>query len=172
MRILTKDERAFTLIEVTVATAIIVVAVAGALTAFNAIARYATNQGGLRRAAALAFANQLVEIAQDTWKYGSPGPSPAGRWQTTLQLAMPNASATTMPVSVSAIYQQLRTPDPSGIDPSTPSALVTVTVAYTPEPGRDDSGVVSAQATLHVQALPPGAQISLPGNVPAPVGAP
>ncbi|HEY8296928.1 MAG TPA: prepilin-type N-terminal cleavage/methylation domain-containing protein [Candidatus Baltobacteraceae bacterium] len=167
-----RSQRGFTLVEAAVSVALVAIAAGGALWALAAFGKYGTHQAGPHRTAALAFARSLVGVAQDAWKYGQPGISPSGSWQTALPLAVPDAPPTTMPVAITAAYRQLQTPDPAGIDPTLPSAEVTITLTYPPDPDHADSGSVSQRATLHVRAPAPGTRIAPAGLVPEPAGAP
>jgi hypothetical protein len=47
-----------------------------------------------------------------------------------------------------------------------------VTVRYTPEPGRDDPGIVTLASQVDSKAPLPGSQLSRPGLIPQPSGAP
>lgn len=146
-----------TLLETAIAAAIIAVATAGALFAIAAFGKFTRQQGGPARTAALALAQQTLHIAQNAWKYGSPGSAPSGS-QT---IALPLDSATTAPASITTSLVSGGT-----------SAQITVTIRYTPEPGRNDPGVVSVSGDLSVKAPLPGSQVTRPGFVPLPSGAP
>lgn len=145
-----------TLVETAVAAGITAVAIAGVLFAMTAFGKYVRRQGGPARTAALIAAQQTLRVAQDAWKYGSPGSAPAGS-QT---LALPYNDATSAPATITA-----------SIAGSSP-AQITVTVRYTPEPGRDDPGIVVMSGQLTVKAPLPGSHVDRPGLVPQPSGAP
>ncbi|HEY8315168.1 MAG TPA: type II secretion system protein [Candidatus Baltobacteraceae bacterium] len=166
------SQRAFTLIEAAVSVALIAVALSGALWAAGSFGRYATHQAGPNRSAALVFADSLLRVAQDAWKYGTPGTVPSGSWQTALPIAIPSALPTSIPITVRAVYAIVATPDPGGVDTTVPSAQVTLSVTYPRDAGHDDPGTLSVQGALHVQAPPPGSRIAPLGIVPAPSGAP
>lgn len=146
-----RAQAGFTLVEAAVATAIVAIAAGGALYAFASFARYGSHVDGPHRAAAVRLANRTLRAAEDAWKYGSPGLSPAG----TQTVADP------YPASVTAKL--------SGVTPNT--ATLTVTVRYTPDPSRDD-GVVRLSSVLESQAPPPGSTLTQPGLIPAPATTP
>ncbi|HKU67105.1 MAG TPA: hypothetical protein VJP85_04940 [Candidatus Baltobacteraceae bacterium] len=147
-----------TLVETAVAAAIVAIALGTALWAVVAFARHVAQQGGPARTAALVVAQQTLRVAQDAWKYGSPGSAPSGSQSITL----PRSAATTAPATLTTT-----------VSASTSPALVTVTVRYTPEPGRaGDPGVVSVSGELDAKAPLPGSQVNRPGLVPLPSGAP
>lgn len=132
------------------AAAIVAIAAGTALWATASFAKHAAQQGGRARTAALVIAQQTLRVAQDAWKYGAPGSAPAG----TQTLALPGSLTTAISGELSP-------------------ARITVTVRYTPEPGRDgDPGVVSVSGEVDVKAPLPGSQIERPGLVPLPSGAP
>ena len=88
--------------ETTITVAILAVAVGGLIAAVGVVGGFSTHQSGPVRTAAILRADQVLRIAQDAWKYGSPGASPSGTWQTTVSLAAPNAGPTTVPVTVTS----------------------------------------------------------------------
>lgn len=147
----------FTLIETVVAAAIIAVAVGGALFAIASFGKYVREQGGPSRLAALIAAQQTLRIAQNAWKYGSLGSAPAGSQNIMLSLN----SGTMQPATVT-----------TRVSPNGTFAQITVTVQYTPEPGRRDSGVVTISGQVAQKAPLPGSQIDRPGLVALPSGAP
>ena len=111
----------------------------------------------------MLLAEQTLRVAQDAWKYGSPGMAPSGTRQTAVPLNIPGAGPTTAPVSVTTSISSA----------GAQGALVTVHVQYTPE-GRhsSDSGQVSISAQAQVEAPVPGATVLDPSLVPQPSGAP
>lgn len=146
------------LLEAAIAAALIGIAVGGALFAITAFGKHIAQQGGPARMAALVEAQQTLRIAQDAWKYGSPGDAPSG--SQTIQL--PIGEAMTAPATLTT------TVSGSGI-----SAQITVTVTYTPEPGRTgDTGIVNLSGEVTEKAPLPGSQITRPGLIPLPSGAP
>lgn len=152
-----RNESGVTLVETAVAAAVVAVAAGGALFAIASLAKHTRMQGGAARTAALVAAQQTLRIAQNAWKYGSPGSAPSGS-QT---LMLPSGSATTAPATLTTT-----------VAPSGTAAQITVSVHYTPEPGRDDSGIVTVSARVLVKAPLPGSQIDRPGLVALPSGAP
>lgn len=150
------------LLEAVLAAAIVAFATGAWLSASSAFARFSTHQASPVRSAAQALAQQTLRVAQDAWKYGSPGTVPSGSWQTGVALNAPGAAAAAAPVTVSA-----------SVASSGQTADITVTVRYTPDPQhRGDSGVVSLNGSLSVKAPPPGARLLQPGLIPEPSGAP
>lgn len=152
-----RAQSGITLIETALAAAIIVVAVGGALFAIASFGKHLREQGGPEHVAALIAAQQTLRIAQDAWKYGSPGSAPAG----SQSVSLPLNKATAQPATITTT-----------IVPNGASAQITVTVQYTPEPGRHDSGIVTVRGQLVAKAPLPGSQIDRPGLVPLPSGAP
>lgn len=138
-----------TLLETAVAAALTALAAGAALSIVAAFGKYTAQQGGPARTAALLIAQQTLRVAQDAWKYGSPGSAPAG----TQSIALPGTVTTTTSIAGA-------------------SAQVTVTVKYTPEPGRNDPGAVSVSGSVVQEAPLPGSQIARPGLIPLPSGAP
>lgn len=144
--------------------AVAVVAVAGGawLSASGAFARFSTHQASPVRAAAQVLAEQTLRVAQDTWKYGSPGSAPSGSWSTALAVNAANAAPTSVPAGVR-----------TSIAASGQSANLTVTVTYTPDPQHpDDTGSVTLSGVLDVKAPAPGSTLVAPALVPQPSGAP
>jgi hypothetical protein len=138
------------LVETAIAAAIIAIAAGGALYAIGNFGKYLAQQSGPRHAAALVLAQQTLRVAQDAWKYGSPGGAPSG----TQSLALPGSVTTS-------------------VSPSGSSAQITVTVQYTPDPAhRSDPGTVTIQGRADTKAPLPGSQIVRPGLIPLPTGAP
>jgi type II secretory pathway pseudopilin PulG len=147
-----------TLLETVVAAGMLAVAIAGVLFALTGFSKFAAQQGGVARMAALTVAQQTLRVAQDAWKYGSPGAAPSGSQTILLPLSMSTTAPATLTATVSA---------------NGSSAQVTVTVQYTPEPNRTgDTGIVSVSGDLVQKAPLPGSQISRTGLIPMPSGAP
>jgi len=147
-----------TLLETAVAAAILAIAVTAALYAVAAFGKFTAQQGSPARMAALAAAQQALRIAQNAWKYGAPGAAPSGAQSITLPLSTNTTAPATLTTTLSA---------------SGASAQLTVTVHYTPEPGRaGDPGVVSVSGEVAEKAPLPGSQVQRPGLVPMPSGAP
>src|SRR5947209_13366485 len=139
-----KSELGFTLIEALVAVGIVALALTGVFFASATVARFGTTQSNPRRDAAALLAEQTLRTAADSWKYAAPGvaaPQLDGAWQSG-------------PYTVTVATTKLATPAPN--DPTRQTANVHVTVSYTPEAQRSDSGSVSAQTTLRVKAPVPG----------------
>lgn len=152
-----RAQSGITLIETAVAAGILAVAVGGALFAIAQFGKFVRQQGGPARTAALIRAQQTLHIAQNAWKYGSPGTAPSG----TQIIALAYNKTATEPATIT-----------TAIAGGGTSAQITVTVRYTPEPGRNDPGVVTISGELTAKAPLPGSQINRPGLVPLPSGAP
>ncbi|HEY9180048.1 MAG TPA: prepilin-type N-terminal cleavage/methylation domain-containing protein [Candidatus Baltobacteraceae bacterium] len=153
-----RRQSGITLLETTIAAALLAIAAGGALFALSSFGAHIAQQGGPARMAALVAAQQTLRIAQDAWKYGSPGSAPSGS-QT---IALPLSTQTTAPALLTTTVSAGAT-----------SAQITVTVQYTPEPGRSgDPGVVMLSANVSEKAPLPGSQVTKPGLVPLPSGAP
>lgn len=145
------------LIEAAVAAAIVAAVVGGAFFAINSFGKYIAQQGGPARRAALVAAQQTLRLAQNAWKYGSPGTAPSGSQTVTIPLSTQTSAPATIATTLT---------------PGGNSAQIQVTVRYTPEPGRNDSGVVTMTAQVDVKAPLPGSQVNRPGLIPQPSGAP
>ncbi len=76
--------RGFTLIETTVAAAILAIAAVALFAAFSASARVASYEAAPARAAASLLARNIARDAQQSWKYGSPGTAPSGSFSTAM----------------------------------------------------------------------------------------
>jgi type II secretory pathway pseudopilin PulG len=151
-------QQGITLVETAVAAAILALAIGAALYAVGGFGKYVAQQGGPARTAALIAAQQTLRVAQNAWKYGSPGSAPAGSQSITLPLS----TTTTAPATLT-----------TSVDGSASPARITVTVRYTPEADRSgDSGVVSLSGEVDAKAPLPGTQVQRPGLVPVPSGAP
>lgn len=144
-------ERGFSLLEALIAGAVVAIGALGVLAAWNGVARYARAQAGPNETAALALAQQTLRVARDAWKYGAPGTAPAGSWSV----------AGAHPMTVTA-----------GTTPSADGAAISVTVTYTPDPGRSEPPSVSVSADAPVLAPLPGTRIDEPSPIPQPGGAP
>lgn len=108
--------------------------------------------------AALIIAQQELRIAQNAWKYGSPGIAPSGSETIALAVSASTTARATMSTTISG---------------GGTSAQLTVTVQYTPEPDRNgDTGVVSVTGEVAEKAPLPGSQVNKPGLIPMPSGAP
>lgn len=148
----------FSLVEALVAAGIVALACSAWLGACAAFARYAAHPISPVRAAAALLAEQTLRVAQDAWKYGSPGAAPSGTWRRSIDVDTPGASPVPAPVGVTATLS---------------GGALEVTVRYTPDPLRpDDSGEVTMSGTLLPRAPLPGSALQAPGLIPAPSGAP
>ncbi len=156
-------QRGFTLVESAVAVAVVAIAAGAVLSAMGEFARFSSQQAGPVRSAATLLAEQTLRVAENAWKYGSPGGTPSGSTQTAVSLLLPNGAATSAPVT-------LRT---SVTSATTTSGQISVTVLYTPDPDRlQDTGNITLSANVQVKApLPastvaPAALIAQPANAP------
>jgi prepilin-type N-terminal cleavage/methylation domain-containing protein len=155
-------QRGFTLLESAIAAAIICLAAGALLSAMAEFGRFSSHQAGPVRAAATLLAEQTLRVAENAWKYGSPGDAPVGTIETTVPVLGPNG-ATSAPVSVQT---QISSASPA-------SAQIVVTVLYTPEPDRvRDSGDVTLSGDLQMQSPLPGSTIAPASLIPQPNGAP
>jgi type II secretory pathway pseudopilin PulG len=136
------------ILEAAVVATILAIAAVAALSAIATFGKYVARQDSQQRKAALLLAQQTLRIAQNAWKYGSPGTAPAGTQST-------GAATISTAISGSGASQQ-----------------ITVTVRYTPAPEHNDSGTVSISGALSVKAPLPGTRVDRPGLVPLPSGAP
>jgi prepilin-type N-terminal cleavage/methylation domain-containing protein len=156
-------QRGFTLLETTVAVAIICVAAGALLGAIGEFGRFATNQSGPVRASATMLAEQTLRVAENTWKYGSPGTSPSGSLQTTVPVLMPNGMATTAPV---ALQTRISSADAT-------SAQIDVTVSYTPDADHaHDPGSVTLHGDVQVRSPRPASTVAPAPLIPQPSAAP
>lgn len=142
--------------------AVVAIATGAWLSASGAFGRFSTHQASPVRSAAQVLAEQTLRVAQDAWKYGSPGSLPSGTWPTSVPLNAPDAAPSSAPVTVIA-----------NVTSSAQTANISVTVQYTPDPQHPgDSGTVTLNGTLLVKAPAPGATLVQPALVPQPGGAP
>ena len=152
-----------TLIETSASAAIVALAAGAMLFALGTFGRFGAHQTGPVHAAAAAAAEDTLRVAQDAWKYGTPGTAPSGTATETVLIAVPGAAATAVPVQVST---SLSAAGANG-------ANIAVTVRYPPDsshPG--DTGTVTLTGAAAATAPLPGSQIVEPSAIPAPSGAP
>lgn len=158
-----RQQRGFTLLESTIAVAIIAVAASALLFAMGETGRFSSHQAGPVRSAATVLAEQTLRVAQDAWKYGTPGTSPAGSVQTSVPILIPNNTATTAPVSLRTVITS------SGAD----AAQIAVTVSYTPDPDHPrDPGSVTLNGNVQVKSPLPASTVAPAALIPQPAGAP
>lgn len=156
-----RAQQGFTLIESVVAAAVAAVAICALFGAIGEFGRFASHQAGPVRSAATLLAERTLRVAQDAWKYGSPGSAPAGAALSTIPLNAPNG-ARTAPVSVT-----------TSVTGSVGSAQISVTVLYTPDPDHpQDPGSVTVSGEARVKAPLPGSTVAPASLVPQPTGAP
>ena len=152
----------FALIEVLAVIGIVAICAGTLILAISGFAKFGSHAIGRNRLAATLFAEQTLRVAENAWKYGSPGAAPSGSAQVALPVAMPSSTPTTIPATVSSTLSNAGS-----------GATIAVTVLYTPDPQHpDDPGRVTLSGILTVKAPLPGAQIERPGFVPLPPGAP
>ena len=145
------------------AAAIVAIAIGGFALSMSAFGRFASSQAGPVRTAATLLASQTLRVAQNAWKYGSPGAVPSGTWQSSVPIAIPGARSTSAPVAITAAIS----------NPGSGGAQISVTVSYTPDPGRHgDSGHVTLTGPLVVRAPLPGSTIAPAPLVAQPSGTP
>ena len=157
-----RAEQGFTLTETLVAAGICTAGILALCASVTAFAKFGAHAAGPLRTAATSVAEQTLRSAQDAWKYGSPGTAPSGDWNTSMPVELPGVGPTSAPVGIAA---QLGA-DQSG------ATILTVTVTYTPDPERPDSGSLTVSGPLTVKAPLPGSRVVRPGIVAAPAGAP
>lgn len=144
-------ERGFSILEALIAVALLAICTGGVLAAAASIGRYAAVPAGPNRVAALAAAEETARVAQDVWKYGVPAPLvPNGSWSTT--------SPGGVPLHIGAS--------------TTSAGDLVVTVTYSPDSSRGESGTVTLHTTLRAIAPRPREKVVRPGLIPAPSGAP
>ena len=153
-----RAQSGITLVETAVAAAVLAIAAGAAAYSVMMFGRVTAQQGGPSRMAALIIAQQELRIAQNAWKYGSPGIAPSGSETIALAVSASTTARATMTTTISG---------------GGTSAQLTVTVQYTPEPDRNgDTGVVSVTGEVAEKAPLPGSQVNKPGLIPMPSGAP
>lgn len=158
-----RAQAGFTLLEAAISSAIVALVAGGSLFAISSFGRFTANQAGPVRKAALLLADQTLRVAQDAWKYGSPGNAPSGSTIAQVPVAFPNATPSSAPVTVSTTISSITATD----------AQITVQVRYTPDPGHPaDSGTISVSGAATVRAPVPGSQLISPNAIPEPSGAP
>ncbi|HEX5273917.1 MAG TPA: prepilin-type N-terminal cleavage/methylation domain-containing protein [Candidatus Rubrimentiphilum sp.] len=147
-----KPQRGFALLEAIAVIAIASLCAGALLTAVfaSALLRATPDRN---RAAAAVLAAQGLRVAENAWKYGSPGDAPNG----STAVSMPVPGAGSVPVTISsAISSQTEE-----------GAVVAITVSYPPEQA-GDSGAVTITGALRVKAPLPGSQLERPGLIPQP----
>jgi Tfp pilus assembly protein PilE len=152
-----KPQRGLALLEALAVVAIVALCAGALLAAVSAVAKLDGSPGRNRAAAAL-LAAQILRVAEDAWKYGTPGEAPAGSTTAFLPL---EGSSSTVPVTISTALSS-RTAD---------GAAITVTVSYPSGEEGAGSAAVSMSAPLRVKAPLPGTQVERPGLIPQPAGA-
>jgi hypothetical protein len=159
----TNHERGFALLEPAIAAAVVAIGAAGALYALAAFGRFSTHETGAVRTAATVVAEQTLRVAQNVWKYGSPGNAPTGNATVSVPVAVPGAAPAMVPMTI------VTTITPAGASQS----QIAVTVSYTPDAFHTgDAGSVSVSGIASVKAPLPGSKLRDPSPVPAPSGAP
>ena len=140
-----RTQSGFTLAESLVAAALLAITLGGVFYALAAFGRHVAWQIAPQRRAAAILARQTLHVAEDAWKYGTPGNAPSGtQGGVSTTIALDGDSAT-----------------------------ISVTVRYTPEPGaRGDSGIVAVSGQVEQRSPLPGSTIERPGLVPLPSAAP
>jgi len=147
-----KAQAGFALIEAIAAIAIAAVCAGALILALSSVAKSGSHAAGRNRVAATLFAEQTLRVAEDAWKYGSPGDAPSGTFETSI----PN------PISVVSTITQN----------GSSAADITVTVAYTPDPGHEEPGSVTLRGKLRAKAPLPGARVEQSGLIAAPQSLP
>ncbi len=147
-----KAQAGFALVEAIAVTAIVAAGAGVLILALSSVTKFASHAAGPNRVAASLFAEQTLRTAENAWKYGPPGNAPSG----TLETAIPT------PVTVVSTISQTSA---SGAD-------ITVSVSYTPDPGRDEPGSVTLNGVLRARAPLPGTRVERSGLIIAPAGSP
>lgn len=143
-----KAQAGFALIEAIAVTGIVAVCAGALLLALSSAAKSGARAAGPNRMAALRLAAQTLRVAENVWKYGSPGDAPAG------------TEVTGVPVPLHIVSTVSQT--------GASSAVLTVTVSYTPDPGHAEPGSVTLSGTLRAKAPLPGARVAQDGLISAP----
>lgn len=146
-----------TLVETAVAAAIIAIAAGAAMFAIGSFGRHVAQQYGPARSGALLAATQQLRLAQNAWKYGSPGNAPSGTQRITLPLGGGATTAATVSTTIAS---------------NGASTRVSLSVSYTPQPNDADSGTISISQDLQAKAPLPGSEVEPPALIAAPTGAP
>lgn len=142
-----KPQRGFALLESIAVLAI--VALGGGVLVLAASASAKLNAAPERnRAAAALLAAQTLRVAENVWKYGSPGEAPAG--SATAAMKLPGSNET-VPVTISSAITSR----------AANGATLTITVSY-------PSGAVTISEAVRVKAPLPGAQVEQPELIPQP----
>lgn len=158
-----RGQQGFTLIESLVAAAVLAVATGAFLYAAGEFGRFSSHQAGPVRSAASVLAEQTLRVAQDSWKYGSPGTAPSGSFQTSAPLNVPGGAPTTAPLSITTNLN----------GGAAGSAQIDVTVRFTPDPDHlQDTGSVSLSGQVQVKAPLPGSTVAPAAFIPQPANAP
>lgn len=140
-----RTQSGFTLLESVVAAALLAITLGGVFYALASFGRHVAWQIAPQRRAASVLARQTLHVAQDAWKYGSPGSAPSGTQDGVTTTIAPNGD----------------------------SATISVAVRYTPEPGgRSDGGIVTVSGEVEQRSPLPGSTIERPGTVALPSAAP
>lgn len=146
-----------------VASAVAAVGAGSLLLVAAAFAHVGAHAAGPNRAAATALAEQTLRVAENAFKYGGASAFvPAQPIATTIPSVTPSAAPTSIPVSIAATV----TPAANA------SAWIVISVAYPPDPGRNDPGSVTIAGRLLQKAVLPGSQVAAPSLVAQPSGAP
>ena len=158
-----RSQAGFALIEVLAVIGIVAICAGTLILAISGFTKFGSHAVGRNRLAATLFAEQTLRVAEDAWKYGTPGAAPSESAQVALPIAVPSSTPTTIPATV---FSTLSDAGPAG-------ATIAVTVLYTPDPQHpDDSGSVTLSGNLNLKAPLPGAQMERPGFIPPPANAP
>ena len=147
-----KAQRGFALIEAVVVIGIVAACAGALLLALANAAKSGARAAGPNHVAALRLAAQTLRVAANAWKYGSLGDAPSG------------TEVTSVPVSLQIVSSVSQT--------GASSAVMTVTVSYTPDPGRAEPGSITMSGTLRAKAPLPGARVEQDGLISDPAGSP
>lgn len=143
-----KAQRGFALIEAVIVIGIVAACAGALLLALANAAKSGTRAMGPNHVAALRLAAQTLRVAANAWKYGSLGDAPSG------------TEVASVPVPLQIVSSVSQT--------GASSAVMTVTVSYTPDPGRAEPGSVTLSGTLRAKAPLPGARVEQDGLISAP----
>ncbi|MDQ2681118.1 MAG: prepilin-type N-terminal cleavage/methylation domain-containing protein [Candidatus Eremiobacteraeota bacterium] len=150
-------QRGFSLVEVVVCIAILIVAVGGAVAAINGVAR--ASAPNPFKAAALAEADRVMTTASALAKYSGTLSVAASSWSTTV----PIPQSSPLPLTLSLTTHAL------GGNP--PSTQLDLTVSYNAHPGDSSAQTLSLQSIVSKQAPPPASSVTVP-DIAQPSGAP